>query len=584
MRRAGVVITTAAAMLFGATARADEKPYSPYETATVHRVLDERGGAIELTPQGKTIEAIDVVTLDVIEDRDPAPRFLNWFHATSRHDIIAREVLSRVGDAWQQSRIDETARNLRDIRQVSVVLCVPLQGSAPDRVRLLVITKDIWSLRLNSDIQFASGKLQYLSLQPSEENLFGIHHTVNLNFALDPGTYSIGARYAIPRLFGSRIEAEASANVILNRETGTAEGSFGNLLYGQPLYATDVEWAWGAQISWRNEITRRYVGGNLAGFDSPSTPDKDRIPYQYKSDTLSGSYQLTRSFGRDIKHDILLGASASRGVYRGFELDAFDPRAVADFRATLPVSDTAIGPFAEYHTYATDFLTVLEMNTLGLQEDYRLGHDAYVKVQPLLTALGSTRNFVSVHAGAQYTTSVGKDGILRLAAEPRVDVTSSDVPSSALRLAARFVTPRLGFGRFVLDGVMLNQFTDYLNQRVVLGGDTRLRGYPSKAFLGKNSVVYNVEYRTRALEIWSCQLGAVAFYDVGDAFDEPSRMQLKHSVGAGLRVLFPQLDRVVMRFDWGVPLDPEFAANKKSLPGDFVVTFRQAFAMPGVSP
>jgi hypothetical protein len=39
-----------------------------------------------------------------------------------------------------------------------------------------------------------------------------------------------------------------------------------------------------------------------------------------------------------------------------------------------------------------------------------------------------------------------------------------------------------------------------------------------------------------------------------------------------------------MRFDWGFPLDPVPALGITSpLPGDFVLTFRQAFAAPSVS-
>jgi len=44
---------------------------------------------------------------------------------------------------------------LRAFRQVSLVISlvisVPTKGSTPDRVRLLVVTKDVWSLRAQSD-------------------------------------------------------------------------------------------------------------------------------------------------------------------------------------------------------------------------------------------------------------------------------------------------------------------------------------------------------------------------------------------------------------------------------------------------
>ena len=69
--------------------------------------LEHVGGTIDSTPQGKSIEHVEVITLDVLEKRDPLPRFLNVFHVTTRERIVRRELLFRVGDAYDQARIDE---------------------------------------------------------------------------------------------------------------------------------------------------------------------------------------------------------------------------------------------------------------------------------------------------------------------------------------------------------------------------------------------------------------------------------------------------------------------------------------------
>ncbi|HEX3854942.1 MAG TPA: BamA/TamA family outer membrane protein, partial [Polyangiaceae bacterium] len=126
---------------------------------------------------------------------------------------------------------------------------------------------------------------------------------------------------------------------------------------------------------------------------------------------------------------------------------------------------------------------------------------------------------------------------------------------------------------------ILDHALNYVNSRVVLGGDNRLRGYPVGAFQGANQVVANAELRTTSVDILSAQVGAAAFYDVGDANDDIHRFQLKQGAGVGLRVLFPEFDRIVFRADWGFPLSPGYQA----LPGAFFVSFAQAFAMPSVS-
>jgi hypothetical protein len=151
----------------------------------------------------------------------------------------------------------------------------------------------------------------------------------------------------------------------------------------------------------------------------------------------------------------------------------------------------------------------------------------------------------------------------------------------------RFVTPTLPFGRLVLDGFVVDRFMNYLNPTRALGGTTRLRGYQPLAFLGPNVLVANAEIRTKPIEILHVQFGAVAFYDVGDAFHSFSEMHLRQGAGVGLRLAFPQIQRSVFRIDLGVPLDPHdpYAETTVLAAFQLVGAFEQAFGVPAmVSP
>lgn len=580
----------AAGLAHASTARAGEVPslkkdgYSRYERESIAYALARTRGEIDPSPEGKQLEGVEVIALDVFEPRDfiPVPLLglVNWFHVTSRRSVIEREVLLAVSGRYDQGRVDETARNLRGLRQLSLVLCLPIRGSDPTRVKLLVITKDIWSLRLNSDFRVGGGQLQYLLLQPSEENFLGSHQSVSALFALDPSVYTIGGRYIVPRIAGSRIQSTVDVNMLINRKTGATEGSYGTLSYGQPLYSTDAKWAWQGQAAWRYEVTRSYRGNGVRAFDAKATPFDDQIPYQYKSDILTGAYAVTRSFGTRDKLDVTLGASAVRRVFRSFDLEAYDPAASAEFiHRAIPVSDTRIGPYLELHARSTRFMTVLDLNTLGLQEDFLIGHDAYLRLSPITTALHSSRDFLNVYAAAAYTTPLGS-GLARAFVESKVEVTPQGTfPDASIDAGARIVSPRTPIGRLHLDGRVLYRFTNYLNEHSALGGDTRLRGYPTQYFIGSDVITANAELRSRAVQILGCQLGGAAFYDIGDAFDGLVDLKLKQSAGFGVRILFPQLDRVVMRADWGFPLT-RGVVPAGGFPGDIVVTFRQAFPMP----
>ena len=584
-----VVALSRVALADAATAPSDERshPRSAYEQVTIDAAISALGAVVEEDPEGKIFEGTDVVALPVFEPRDPLPEFAqpiaNALHATSRDYVIEREVLLEPGEPYQQALVDQTARNLRALVPLSLVLVVPLRGSANGRVRLLVITKDVWSLRLNSSWVYENGRLESLALQPAEENLFGTHQMLFGNFALDPAATLFGLQYVVPRVEGSRVAASAAANVITNRDSGVAEGSSGALSLGLPLYSTRQELAWGASFAWANQIVRRFVGGEFTDFDpvtgncgvtalaqAQGAADPSRC--QYHSEVDTGLLSLTRSFGADDKRDLTLGFTGTRAVYGASAVSAL-PTAdqLAFMQALVPISDTQVGPTAAVHFYSSRYLDLLDFDTLGLVENLQRGHDLTLQVTPVTRALGSTRSFVDLLATAIYALPLG-DGVARASVQSNVELAPGAIPDAYLDASLRLVSPLLPFGRFVFDVRLLDRFRNYLNIKTTLGGDTRLRGYPAAEFSGNDLLVGNLELRTRPLELLSVQLGAAAFADAGDAFDSFRGLSIKSSCGAGLRLAFPQLQRTVLRVDVGFPLAAGYWQGRP----DVVFTFDQA--------
>ncbi len=561
-------------------ARAADQHYSQYEQETIRRVLAERSGRIDPDPEGKIIERIDIVPLDVFDETDPVPNFFNVFHVTTRKRVIRRELLFDKGQRYDQDRIDESSRNLRALVQLSLVLIVPVVGSRPDRVRIVVITKDVWSLRLNSDFGVSNGTLDYLILQPSEMNWFGTHTAISGLFTLKQDTYSLGGAFDDPRMLGSHIEAEISGNVIINRATGRPEGSFGSFYYGKPLYSLETKWAWETTVLWRTDITRLYIGANERTYDAAATPADDAIPYEYASDVWYGDYELTRSYGHKHKHDLAVGMEAYRRSFHPTRLSGFDPRAAREFADTqIPVSDTRISPYVQLHEHTSRFLRVHNFNTLGLEEDYNLGYDVLLRLYPATRALGSTRDLLGTYVSASYTAPLG-DGLARALVSSRYELAGRGLSDGLVSGNLRVVSPRLGFGRLVYDAQVADHYDNYFRQRFTIGGNTRPRGYPIDYFLGQNLMAGSLEYRSPGFELLSAQVGGVLFYDTGDAFDSFAALHPKQSTGAGLRIVFPQADRIVFRADWGFPLTQGY----QTFPGAAYVTFGQAFTMPAVTP
>jgi hypothetical protein len=577
--------------------------YSPLELERIRRALIRVGGKLDERPQGKRIESIEVVTLPVFEPEDPVPQFLNWFHVTTQEYVVKREVLMRVGARYDQRLSDETERNLRALLLFSVVVALPVQGSTPDSLRYVIVTKDIWSLRLGWDGRFNQGVLDYLEINPTESNLFGTGRQLFGTIAIGRRTYSVGGGFYEPRLAGSRIRILVRGSAVVNCDTGDIEGSAGSFQYSKPLFSTLTPWSYSTVVAWTDGQGPLTLRGNLGGSIcsvraddeavSPPLPSGKRAYYPnlYFYDTQSFVQTFTRSYGYRFKTNLSFGLEAARVSYGAADLsnvraaptevpgDLTDQETFLIQRyyrnQLLPVGDKRISPFFQIASYTTDYQRDINSETLGLQEDTSMGHVALLRIYPALESLGSARNMLGLDAIASYAYPFSS-GYAKVYASHSIEFSTPEQTDAQLTLRSRVTSPRLAFGRFVHDVFFVDHYRNYRNINLGIGGTTRLRGYLNTVAVGSHYLASNLEFRTRPLEIFSTQLAAVAFYDVGDAFERFGDLELKHGVGAGIRFLAPQLDRDVFRLDVGVPVPFDAPGGETTI----IATFNQAFLPP----
>ncbi len=473
---------------------------------------------------------------------------LDHLHATTRPSVIRRELVLRVGEPYRQVLADDTLRNLRHLVQLSVVLVVAARGSDDGKVRVVVVTKDVWSIRLNWDLTLVPGGIEQFFAQPSEENVGGMHHVASGLFVLDPSTVTVGGGYEIPRLGASRVALDADADVVLNRDTGAAEGSSMLLDVGQPLYSGLTDWSWESSVAYDDLIERRFVDAEPSAFLDTMTGRT--VPFAYHARSFVAEYQVTRSFGWDVKQDITLGAQVSNSAYRpAFSADA---TTTADFvAANVPTSDARAGPFLQYHSYTKRYVRLIDFESLALQEDASLGHDVVLRAFPSFHALGSTHDIVAVYAAAQYSWAL-RDGFFRAAFATTTEPEPDHIGNAAITPSVHLVTPTvLGAFRLVADGMMLNRWRDELNVQGAcpdlstyspfaactsfLGGSNRLRGYPTNFFTGKDFASYNMELRTRPVEVLARDRGHASSTTRAAPPTISPRLHAYHSVGLGLR-------------------------------------------------
>jgi hypothetical protein len=576
-------------------AAADEPPPSlqglgSYETAALRRALHLRTLAVEPAPAGKRVGRIHVVNLDVFGPDEAWLRWANFFHITTQEFVIAREVLLEPGEPWDEDRIEETRRRLADPLFTTLVVLAPVRSTEPDLVDLLVVTRDMWSLRMNTKFEFQAQKLSELSMSLSENNLFGLRKQVAFVFDMDLGSYALGPQYVDKNLGGSRLTLLGKWGAIFSRETGDFEGTRSFTSFAYPLWSLDREWGasiveshfdgvsrlfCGAEVfDYRNLGRRDPVTGERVPCNAPLPDDEPAIPAAYRLRTFSLETSVVRQLGRAVKHRITGGHDLD--VVRPRLLDDFpgDPAVGEAFAADLfPRSERRSALFLRYTMFLRRFAVYRNIDSYDLAEDVRLGPEIESKVAVGRELIGSDVDFATGSLGAGWTFDLAGDGFARVSAGASVRRAGGAYSDRVVSGTVASVSPALYGVRLIARGNVSARIRDTNNQFFFVGGNTGLRGYPIGFFRGDRQVVGNLELRTGPERLLFTRVGGVVFWDVGHAADRFEEITLHHDVGIGLRALVPQLQPFVFRFDWAVPLTGVTAG----LPGRFTAGVQQAF-------
>ncbi len=533
------------------TAAAPESDSAVYEQRLVEWALQQHPGrSVEPQPAGKKVEEVLIAAEEVFSQSDPWPNLLNLFHIRTRENVIRREVLLDVGDAWDETRVAETERILRRLFIFAVARVIPLKGH-DGGIALLVVTKDRWSLRLNSDFVLVGTLLQLLRLRPTEQNFLGRNQQVLIDFLLRLDTLTVSQLFTERRLFGTRLSFGETAGIIISRQTGAIEGSTGNVAFGLPITSLSQQWGFGVSGGWNYRTRRVFCGARICDV---TTPDKSvRVPLSYDVRNFNASADVTRSFGRSWKTDVTASLGGYSVQYAPPTGSSLNPSQLALLQAdVLPRTEDATYILGKVRFYTADFRVLRNVDTFQLAEDYQVGPLLQAGVRYAIPTFTNT-HFVEAGASIRYRWLSANENVLTgtVAAAARF-VVGGPVVNRHLAAELVNVSPPFEGGRLVTRFVFDVKKNDLDNRVVLLGGGQGLRGAGAELLKGKNLFLANIEYRTRAFELSTIFMGFVLFYDAGSAFD--GRVNVTHTVGMGLRILLPQFNQETIRIDFGYVL------------------------------
>jgi len=551
-----------------------------YEGRLVEWGLALQGREPDPNPEGKVIDEILVSSEDIVAPSDPYPKILNILHVKTKQDVVKREILLQPGDRYDPEIAAESERNLRQLFIFAVARVLPVKSPTPGKVSILVVTKDLWSIRLNSEFNTVGSLLQLLHLRPTEQNFLGRNQQVSLDFLMKLDTISLGQAFTDRRLFGTWLTFSETAAIILNRSTGKSEGSRGAFFFGQPLYSLATEQAFGITGSWDIETVRTYRGANvwLVPFPDPATGNPVLVPVIYDAKNLQAAASYTRSYGRQAKTNLSIGLGAyTRRYTPPVYLGLTDDQRAWLTSNYLPRSEDVVYLEGALQLYRADYRVLRDIATFALSEDFHLGPSMFVDLLYAEPALLSSVRFLEGKTRLRYALYEKDDlFIATLAIGARFQPDGSTAPGASSlvnrRLSGEVVNyfPVIGPGRFAVRGYFDTVANDLNNTKFFLGGGNGLRGTPAESLTGTTQLLFNLEYRTKPLEFHTLHLGGVVFWDAGKTWGAGTTSAFTHSIGIGLRGLLPQFDLETLRIDFGYVL-------RGPMPSSFLDRFSASF-------
>jgi hypothetical protein len=568
-----------------------------YETKRLELFLQSAKLVVDPRPESKLIEYIRVERREVFEPNDLAvplilPSFAstwpNAFHWLTTEKRIRSELLLREGDRYSERLAEETMRNLRRLSYLlAMARIVAVKTADPSHVGLVVYTRDLWSLRFEQSFAGAGGTFA-ANAQMVERNLFGRGQALTVRGTIDPNRFSVGQVFEDYRFFGLPLSVYESFDVILNRRTTTPEGSTGMLLLERPFYNLAQQSAFHLYGAFSNYVFRDTRAGEVVGYNidpakqgtTCELTESNCLARVWREKRMtfeaSGDYRI----GQNYKAIFTLGLGVSDRRVGEIAETALTPEQVGTFRTlVLPKVRRDIYPFVRYRLSLPRFVVFTNLGTYGLSENVQVGPGLDTVVGVPLRAYGASSDGLILRGKVGYVWSE-HGALLDAAAEARSRLDTGSVVDQRAVLRLRGASPVLDplLGRFVFSAYWDVRAHDTQRTFVALGGDNGLRGYPAQRFyaFGARRMLANFEYRSLPWLLQSIHVGAVAFYDVGTVYQKLTDARFHHDAGAGLRVLFPHLNRTVFRLVFGVPLDSRGFAVQMTYGSDSIVPLTAA--------
>lgn len=486
------------------------------------------------TPIGRvTIVRENIFNLDDPTENLGLYRLANRFHILTRESTVRQQLLFSEGDAFDPRLLAESERILRSNKYFYDAWLKPV-ANEDGTVDVEVRTRDVWTITPEITISRKGGETKTI-FGFEESNLLGRGHRILLTRTDDVDRSETSFEYSDRHVAGTW----ASLGLLLS---DNSDGHSRLLNLAKPFHALDARWSAGLTLYDDERRTAIYsLGDEIAEFRH----ERDYFSaFAGWSDGLNDGWVRRWNVGF-VSDDNRFGNA----------LDATLP-------AVIPADRKLVYPFIGVEILEDRFEKTANHDQIDRAEDFYLGARLAASLGYATTSLDADRNAVvySVTASRGFGSLTDRALLLSTSINGREESGSS--ANVLARMNARYYRRQSEKRLFY---ILLDASSGHaldIDNRVQLGGDGGLRGYPIRYQTGESHLLLSVEQRyfTDWYPWRLFRVGGAVFFDIGRTWGENpaggENLGWLKDVGFGLRFAPTRLGtRKVFHLDFAFPLD-----------------------------
>ncbi len=503
--------------------------------------------------EGRPVCAVKTFREDPFVLSERVPLWFNRFHATTSEQTLLDLARVQPNAVWTDGLRLDLARRMATPAILAVAIAAPIVStSCDDGVDLLLVTRDMWSLRFIARPELDGNQITRVTLGATENNLAGEHLQLALVAYKDRDFWELGPVIQKRRIAGTMLAGGLSASAIFTPGLDLEPGYRANATLGLPVETAADSFGWSLSAAAQNRLFAIYDGAQVARFDNPDTEAAEAIEALWRSESTSAVFSTTFARGtawRQLYTPYLSWSEASSELASTSD----DTLRAAFKQQVLPDDERRVGPGLRWTLFEARYRSLQDYRLFGLSEELRDGPTVTLDASFSDPLLGATRATQDLSADLSWNGAPLGDDLLRLAAGGALSF-GDGLENTIGWTELRAVTPPKLAGRLHLRTGWIERGINRARSYETVGGDQALRGFAPSALRSEGLIRANLEWRSLPLRSFLARVGAVLFVDAATARGDANTHDALLSTGLGFRSFLPQAASFVWSVDLGFPL------------------------------